>query len=164
MRTLYAIQGGFAGAAAVTILHETLKITLREAPRMDLLGRQALVKGLRAAGIPKPGEGKLYAITLVGDLISNALYYSTAGIGKRNNVLLRGAALGLAAGIGAILLPQPMGLNPRHSSRRLETGLLTMGLYITGGLVAAGLMKFLDRHKKKRTKAWEDRLVTSSMA
>lgn len=35
---------------------------------------------------------------------------------------------------------------------------------LLGGLVAAGVMKLLDRKKHKQNKAWEQRLVTSSMA
>jgi hypothetical protein len=97
-------------------------------------------------------------------LFSNALYYSFAGIGKRENVMTRGALLGLAAGLGAVLLPEPLGLNPRHSNRSVQTQLMTVGLYVIGGIVAAAVMKKVAKHKKKKEEVWEQRLVTSSMA
>jgi len=101
---------------------------------------------------------------LAGDIISNSLFYSFAGIGQKENALTRGAALGLAAGLGAVLLPKPMGLNDRPSNKSLETKIMTVGLYVVGGLVAAGVMKLLARKKHKKNEDWERRLVTSSMA
>ena len=53
MKTIAALGGGLAGAAAVTLLHETVRRIVPEAPRMDLLGKQALSKGLNAAGWKK---------------------------------------------------------------------------------------------------------------
>jgi hypothetical protein len=72
--------------------------------------------------------------------------------------------LGLTAGLGAVLLPKPMGLNPKHSNRTVETQIMTVSLYVIGGIVAAGVMKLLDKKKKRKEEKWEERLVTSSMA
>lgn len=164
MRTLYALEGGVAGAAALTLIHETVKKAIPNAPRMDLMGMNAIAKGLKVIGARTPDERKLYGWSLTGDLISNTLFYSFAGIGKKENALAKGAALGLAAGLGAVLLPKPLNLNEDNSSRTVQTKIMTVGLYVIGGLVAAGVMKLLDRKKHKRNKAWEHRLVTSSMA
>jgi len=164
MRALYALEGGVAGAAALTLIHETVKKAVPNAPRMDLLGMSALSKGLKVIGAKTPDERRLYGLSLTGDLISNTVFYSFAGIGKKENALLRGAALGLAAGLGAVLLPKPLGLNQDTSNRTVPTKVMTVGLYVVGGLVAAGVMKFLDRKKHKKNEAWEKRLVTSSMA
>jgi len=164
MKALYALEGGIAGATAMTLIHQTVKNTVPNAPRMDLLGMNALAKGLKVIGAKTPNERSLYAWTLAGDIISNSLYYSFAGIGQRKNALVRGAALGLAAGLGAVMLPKPMGLDDRPSNKTMETKIMTVGLYIVGGLVAAGVMKLLARKKHKRNQDWERRLVTSSMA
>ena len=164
MKAIYALEGGVAGAAAITLIHETLKKTVPNAPRMDLLGMNAIAKGLRIIGARTPGEKKLYGWSLTGDLLSNAIFYSFAGIGQKENALAKGAVLGLAAGLGAVLLPQPMGLDKRYSARTMETKLMTIGLYVIGGLVAAGVMKLMDRKKHKKHRDWEERLVTSSMA
>lgn len=164
MKAIYALEGGVAGAAALTLLHETIKKTVPNAPRMDLLAMNALSKGLKIVGARTPNERKLYGLSLTGDLLSNSIFYSFAGIGKKENALARGAALGLVAGLGAVLLPKPMGIEEGASSRTTATKLMTVGLYVVGGLVAAGIMKFMDRKKQKRHAKWEERLVTSSMA
>lgn len=164
MKALYALEGGVAGAAALTLIHETVKKAIPNAPRMDLLGMNALSKGLKVIGAKTPDERKLYGLSLTGDLISNTIFYSFAGIGKKENALVKGAALGLAAGLGAVLLPKSLDLNDQPSSRSLETKIMTIGLYVIGGVVAAGVMKLLDRKRHKKNKAWEQRLVTSSMA
>jgi prepilin signal peptidase PulO-like enzyme (type II secretory pathway) len=164
MKALYALEGGVAGAVAITLIHESIKKVIPQAPRMDLLGMSALSKGIRMAGAKTPSERKLYAVTLAGDLLSNALYYSFAGIGKKENAVAKGALLGLSAGLGAVLLPKPLGLPTSHSNRTLETKVMTVGLYVAGGIIAALVMKALDRKKKEKQAVWEHRLVTSSMA
>jgi hypothetical protein len=163
MKPITALGGGVAGALAVTLIHESVKRIVPQAPRMDLLGMNAIAKGLNAAGWKTPGGNTLYAMALAGDLVSNALYYSIAGIGKEKNIWLRSSLLGLAAGIGAVTLPGPLGLNERHSNRTLTTQLMTVGLYVTGALVTTAIIKLLAKKKEKKSQEWEGRLVTSAM-
>lgn len=164
MKFKYAIEGGLAGAAAVTLLHESIKKVVPKSPRLDRLGMQAMSKGLRVVGKIPPTGNRLYGWSLTGDILANALFYSIAAIGKRDAVLGRGAVLGLAAGVGAVLLPGPLGLNDRYTNKTATTQIMTIGLYVIGGIVAAGVMKLLDRKKQKMHADWEQRLVTSSMA
>lgn len=140
-----AALGGLAGAAALTLLHETLKKQDSKAPRMDLLGMMALSKIFRGLGKNPPAEDKLYVYTMIGDLLSNALYYSLAGIGKRKSLLERGAALGITTGLGALFLPKPLHLNEEYSNRTTRTQLMTVAYYLIGSLVAAALMKQLRK-------------------
>ena len=140
-----AVLGGLAGATALTIMHESLKKIDPKAPRMDLLGMMALSKILRNVGKNPPGTNKLYLYTIAVDLLSNALYYSLAGIGTNKGVLPKGAVLGLAAGLGALLLPKPLHLNEAYSNRTTHTQVLTVAYYLVGSLVAAALIKRLRR-------------------
>lgn len=163
MKTLTALGGGLAGACAVSLVHETVRRVVPEAPRMDRLGMQAISKGLHKAGMKSPSSSALFTWALVGDLVTNALYYSMAGIGNEKNAWRKAAALGLAAGVGAVLLPKPLGLNPEHSNKTTTTKLLTIGLYVAGALITTGVMKMMSRRKMKRQNVWEQRLVTSAM-
>lgn len=163
MKPIAALSGGLAGAAAVTLIHESVKKLVPQAPRMDLLGMNAISKGLNAAGIQTPTNTKLFAIALTGDLLANSLYYSIAGIGHEKNIWLRSAALALAAGIGAVVLPGPLGLEERHSNRTTSTKLMTVALYVAGALVTTAVVKLMSRKKQKRHQEWERRLVTSAM-
>ncbi len=147
MKTLNSTIGGLAGAAVLNIVHQTVKHFLNSAPRIDLVGEQALNKTLKLAGA-KPLKGDtLLASTLAADVVSNAAYYSLIGIGGRKNLMTKGAALGLAAGIGALALTRQLGLNDTPITKNAETKLLTVGYYLIGGLVAALTIKALSKKK-----------------
>lgn len=151
MRILSAIGGGLAGATALNLLHEVTRRIDRDAPRMDLMGMDALSKGLTKAGQPVPEEDNLYKLTLAGDLISNAFYYSLAAAGRKKYVIPKGTALGLLAGLGALFLPQQLGLNPVHSNKTLKTQLLTTTFYLFGGIVASYVAKRIEERLNKQT-------------
>ncbi|MEJ7677528.1 MAG: hypothetical protein WKG06_06575 [Segetibacter sp.] len=108
MKLSSAIGGGIAGAVALTLIHETIRRLNQDAPRMDLLGMEAIAKTLDSADAKVPEEDRLFKITMAGDIFSNSIYYSLAGIGNEHQAILRGTLLGLAAGIGAVYLPKPL--------------------------------------------------------
>jgi hypothetical protein len=149
MKLASAIGGGFAGALTLTLLHETIRRFNANAPRMDQLGMEAIGKSLEAVNVPAPEEDNLFKITMAGDIISNSLYYSAASIGDEKRVILRGTLLGLAAGFGAVYLPKPLGLSEAPSNRTSETKLMTVGLYLVGGLVASIASKLIESIDKK---------------
>jgi hypothetical protein len=163
MKTMASLGGGLAGACAVTLLHESVRKIVPKAPRMDLLGMNAIAKGLNAAGIKTPTGNKLYTLALAGDILSNSVYYALAGAGNEKNIWVKSSLLGLAAGVAAVTLPGPLGLDEKHSNRTNETRLMTIGLYVAGALVATGIMKLLAKRKHKQNEEWERKLVTSAM-
>jgi hypothetical protein len=133
---LQALGSGLAGALVLNILHETVRhLRPADAPRMDVLGKRGLRKLLSKANAPQPDEDTAYGLTMLGDLASNGLYYSLVGTG--NGVWLRGAALGLAAGVGGVVLPGPMGLGEAPSNRTPQTKAMTVAWYLIGGLATA---------------------------
>jgi hypothetical protein len=131
-----AIASGAAGAVALTLAHETARHALADAPRMDVLGKRALAAGFRAADVAPPDEPAMHAVALGGDLASNSAYYALVGLGGADGAVARGTLLGLAAGLGAVFLPGPLGLGTAPSRRTPQTALMTVGLYTLGGLVA----------------------------
>lgn len=147
MKLLLSLAGGLAGAGVLTVLHEVLRRKDTEAPRMDLLGMNALSKLIRKSGGEPPEKDTLFNITMAGDVAGNALYYSMAGAGDENKVWQRSLFLGLAAGAGAVLLPKPLGLNEQASNRTTETKILTIALYTAGGLVTAAAISWLKNKK-----------------
>lgn len=152
MKALIALAGGLAGAAVLTTIHQIVKNTKGEvAPRMDLLGMESLVKLGKKAHVNLPDDDTMYKVTLAGDLLSNAVYYSSAALGEKNT-MLKGALLGLGAGLGSVYLPGPIGLNEQHSNRTPETKILSVLYYLTGGLVAAGVIKMLSKPSKAEFK------------
>ena len=136
MTGLQAIGSGVAGAMALTAVHETARKTLEDAPRMDVLASRAIAGSLEALGQQPPSDERLYEAAMVGDIVSNSLYYSLVGRGNVEGAPARGALLGLLAGIGAVTLPGPMGLGRAPSARSGSTAAMTVGLYLAGGLAA----------------------------
>lgn len=139
------LLGGLAGAVALNILHEAYRRFDAKAPRIELIGEEALSKIIKHAGGQPPSGDRLYAATLAADIISNTLYYSLVGMGDKKKLLLRAALLGAAAGIGALMLSKPLGLSDAPVSRTNKTKALTVTWYFTGGLVSAFVIRALKR-------------------
>ncbi len=142
MKLTTALAGGLAGAITLNLIHETYRKIDKDAPKIHLIGEEALVKMLKAAHLPQPnGKEELYRWTMAGDILSNAVYYSLIGAGKRKSLLKRGLVLGLTAGVVTVFMPKKMGLNNAPSDRTTETKVLTVLWYTLGGLAAVGVMK-----------------------
>jgi len=147
MKLLPSLAAGFAGALALTALHEVARrLRPHDAPRMDVLGERGLRKILNLADLPQPSEGKAYTATMLGDILSNGLYYTVVGSGKHS--VQRGLALGVAAGIGGVVLPGPMGLGEGPSNRTPQTKAMTVAWYTVGGLVAGAVAQALRERRK----------------
>ncbi|WP_461103661.1 hypothetical protein [Spirosoma koreense] len=140
---LQSLGSGLFGACVLNVIHETTRQFIDEAPRVDLLGERAIKKGMKKVNLEPPTGDELYYWTLAGDLVSNALYYSLVGLAKPKYAVPAGAALGLAAGVGAVGLPGPMGLGTAPSNRTPATKVMTIGWYLIGGLATAGAFRFL---------------------
>lgn len=126
-----AALSGVAGAVAVTAVHQVARRLTDNAPRMDVLGVRALTRGAHMADIPVPGPATLQTAALAGDIVCNSAYYSLA------TTWTRGIVLGLAAGVGALVLPQRLGLGAPPKSDRLPNKVMTVAWYLFGGLAAA---------------------------
>ncbi|MFD1186291.1 hypothetical protein [Pontibacter rugosus] len=133
-----SMAGGLAGACVLTLVHESMRRFVPDAPRMDVLGMRSISKLMRKADAEPPQDkDELHTMALAGDVLSNSLYYSLAGTGK--DAWWRGAILGATAGAGAVLLPGPLGLGEEPSNRTTKTQAMTVGYYLLGGLVAAAI-------------------------
>lgn len=146
---LRSLAAGLAGALALNILHETARrLRPADAPRMDLLGMRALARGFRAAEVPPPATPTLRSLTLAADVASNTLYYALAGTGP--GAVGRGVLLGVAAGVGGVVLPGLLGLGTAPSNRTPQTQAMTVAWYALGGLVAGAAGSVLHRRKNRR--------------
>jgi hypothetical protein len=144
MRLSQALISGAAGAVALNILHETARRIVPHAPRMDVIGMRALARSLRGLDQEVPPHDELFSWTLVGDLASNAVYYSLVGLGDEDGIWFRGAALGAAAGVGGAFLPPRIGLG-RQPDETPATQVMTITWYLVGGIVAAIVARRLAR-------------------
>lgn len=137
---------GLGGAILLTVLNESLKGLNKDMPRIDLVGEEAVQKLSSFIGVNIQDENTLYSTTLVGDLISNAAYYSLID-GDEENLWRNALTSGVVAGVGAIKLPSKLGLDDEPITKSLETKALTMAYYTLGALMTAGILKLLKRTK-----------------
>jgi len=143
MKTLVAITSGLAGAVALTVLHESARKLSPKAPRADVLGMRATEKLIRALGHKPPSKRRLRRLALVGDIVSNSLYYSFIAAGGGRRAWVVGPSLGTVAGLGAVTLPGLLGLGEKPTRRTPATVTMTMAWYLAGGIVAAGTYKLI---------------------
>jgi hypothetical protein len=144
-RLAAALISGSAGALAVTAVHQLARRRVRYAPRMDVLGMRAIARGTHRLGKRPPTGRTLYRATLAGDLLSNTAYYSTVALAGRH-ATRTGAALGIAAGVGALLLPPVMGLGRPPHAGAWSNRLMTVAWYTLGGLAAGCTYQQLHAH------------------
>ena len=128
---------GSAGALAMTIVHEAARQVVPRAPRLDSLGRRALVKAIVAGGMTPPDRTAQQAAALGGDLLFNAgLFGAALALGAPASAPARGALVGAVAGLATLALPPRLGIGPEPAALAPSTRAMTVGLYVGGGLVA----------------------------
>jgi hypothetical protein len=142
---LPSLAAGLAGAAVLTAVHESTRRLVDDAPRMDVLGERAISKMMRGVGATPPRGQTMHNLALGGDMLSNSLYYSLVGSRGGTDALVRGAGLGLLAGIGAVVLPPVLGLGEAPRGLTTRTKAMTVGYYVLGGLAAAATSCWMNR-------------------
>ena len=105
---------------------------------------QALAKSLNLLKLPAPTGRKLYNVTLAADLLANSVYFSVVGGASRERPIAAGAAIGIIAGCGAVVLPPPLGLAPQLTNRTTFTRAMSIALYAAGGLAAGYAQRALS--------------------
>jgi hypothetical protein len=144
MKVSAGLTGGLAGTLTVASIHEALKRITPDAPRMDILDMELIRKGLKSMNKEVPGEEELRRWAVGGEFFCDTAYYGLVAMGGKKGVWFRGALLGFVAGVTAVILPKPLGLPEEPSNKTLGTQLMTMGLYLMGGLVAAAITQLVD--------------------
>ncbi|CAN5456108.1 hypothetical protein BH10CYA1_BH10CYA1_27140 [soil metagenome] len=137
-----ALINGLAGACALTVAHEYVRKSKPNAPRLDILGMRSVSKIMSAFGVEPPAGATLKKYALVTDIVSNALMFSAVGAKPGMSAWLKGINLGLVAGVGAITMPEKIGLGQDAAlltKRNTATAITTVGLYVLGGLAAAAV-------------------------
>jgi hypothetical protein len=132
-----SFAAGMVGAVALTSVHQLARRMTEAAPRMDVLGERAIGRAAAATCGTVPSRSTLHRWALAGDLLANSAYYSLVTCGRDAHVWTRAVGLGLAAGVGALVLPARIGLGDPPNSDQLANKVMTIAWYLLGGLAAA---------------------------
>ena len=125
-----ALLAGLGGAIALNVIHEVVRKNFSNVPEVNEVGEEAVDKIAKKTDI-NLDEKELYATTLAGDVISNALYYA----GTATNNL--SALSGVLAGVGAVELPKYLGLDDKPVKATPQKQILTVAFYTLGGLATS---------------------------
>jgi hypothetical protein len=166
MKIAEAIKGGVTGATTLSLLQEALHNIDSKSPR-PLLHKTGIINKLKKSGGKNSSKTNELYIKLAGELLTNAAAFGLTGLGKRKNAILNGGFLGAAAGLCSAFIINDednkeesknghgiAGTNGHYSNEDedMKKKLLTVGLYIAGGMLAGYAIKKLDISKKKRKK------------
>ncbi|KAA0126342.1 hypothetical protein FY557_18120 [Chryseobacterium sp. SN22] len=123
------IIAGLGGAIALSLLHEAVRRNFDNVPEINKVGEEALNKALDKADMKITNQDQLYAATLAGDVIGNGMYYATTATSGFN------IASGLAMGLGALALPEKMGLDEKPVAENTRKKVMTVAYYLFGAVV-----------------------------
>jgi hypothetical protein len=104
---------------------------------MDVVGMRAVDRVMEWLNMQLLNRPQLHRAALAGDLVGNALYYSAVAGRTPGDTWRRGVMLGTLAGIGALSLPERIGLGAPPDSGTRSNQLMTVAWYVIGGLAAA---------------------------
>jgi hypothetical protein len=145
-----AFAAGIAGAVTLTTVHQLARKVTADAPRMDVLGQRAIARTAQRIGGTRPEQPSLYRMALAGDLFANSAYYSLIACGPNARPWTRAVTLGVAAGVGALTLPQRIGLGRAPKRDRVPNQIMTIAWYLLGALATAATAECL---RPRRTAA-----------
>ena len=137
MNIATAIEGGITGASTLTLLQEAISKIDPKSPPAGLLRKPGILKKIKKQTDKGKTPTKLY-IQLGGELLSGAASYGLSAIGKKKNAVLRGALLGLGAGLATVWLSSS---TDEDSDDNWRERVLTIALYTSAGLVAGYAVK-----------------------
>lgn len=151
MNMTNALEGGLAGATALTMLHEAIDKIDPKAPNTKFLSKPGIIKKIKKYSSKKGPKSVKFYIRLATEFLASMGYFGLPGLGKKKNVVLIGGLLGAAAGAGVAFQHRDDEANLDERSAAWNK-IVTIALYTAGGLIAGGVMKSLNSKKKKQSK------------
>lgn len=150
MSTRPAFMEQFANESLLSILQKIVRMIDRTAPRLDEVGKHNIAKLADKADMNVPEQDMNYLINTASEKVSDKLV-TLFGHSPEDNILLKGAALGLTAGVGAVLLPGHHQMFEVGNTDNTKNKLLTIGVYILGGIAASYISKQLNKQNNTLT-------------
>ncbi|MCF6407176.1 hypothetical protein L3C95_30045 [Chitinophaga filiformis] len=150
MKAAEILESGLTGAATITLLSKTLGSLNPKTPDVNLFNKKGIVRRIKR-NIHKNGFKAVKGyVKLAGQLLSMAGAMGLAGFGKKKNAALTGAMLGALSGTAVAFLQNKP--DEETEEKDLWTKrLVTIVLYILGGLVAGKAMKYFSKKSKNKS-------------
>ncbi|WP_226064291.1 hypothetical protein [Kaistella polysaccharea] len=140
---------GLAGSLALTAVHQIFKKNMKGAPNLDQVGEKAIEDSLEKIDISASDEEQVYAAAMGGNILSNALLFSTLATSTNTSqIITKTLGTGLLGAAGTIgLADQLLGNNKATDTDQKKW--MTTGYYLLGAIVSIGVYNLLERKFKK---------------
>ena len=140
---------GLAGSLALTGVHQLFKKYCSGSPNLDQVGEEAIKASLEKADAPATDEDQVYAAAMGGNILSNALLFSTLATSTNTSqIISKTLGTGLLGAAGTIgLADQILGNNKATDTNQKKW--MTTGYYLLGAVVSIGVYNLLERRSKK---------------
>ncbi|MGN6491264.1 MAG: hypothetical protein ACTHLE_04655 [Agriterribacter sp.] len=149
MNVAKVLESGLTGAATLTLLQETLDQLDPKAPNSKLLHKRGIIRHLKHATERKGMKAVKGYVKVAAELLGILGYYGLSGLGKRKNAVLRGGVLGAIAG-AAVAFTQNNENEETPDADVWRKRIVTVALYILGGLIAGKTAEYIKKKKKKK--------------
>jgi hypothetical protein len=143
------LAGGILGALVIKGIHELVKKLDKDVPHFDHLDHSAHEKhNFFGGGGAEPS--KFFSGGLTGELFNNAIHQSVAGLSDKTTDLKSGI-MGIASGLGAVYLPEVLGINNEHKGHSDHKHQVLSTIYnLAGVFIAAKVVEwFNDKFNKE---------------
>lgn len=139
---------GLAGSLALTGVHQLFKKYCSGSPNLDQVGEEAIKLSLEKVDAPTTDEEQVYAAAMGGNILSNALLFSTLPTSTNTSqIISKTLGTGLLGAAGTIgLADQLLGNNKATNTDQKKW--MTAGYYLIGAVVSIGVYNLLERKSK----------------
>ena len=139
---------GLAGSLALTGVHQIFKKYMKNAPNLDQVGEKAVETSLEKINIEPTDEEQVYAAAMGGNILSNALLFSTLATSTNTSqIISKTLGTGLLGAAGTIgLADQLLGNNKATDTDQKKW--MTTGYYLLGAIVSIGVYNLLEKKNK----------------
>ena len=139
---------GLAGSLALTGVHQLFKKYCSGSPILDQVGEDAIKLSLEKVDAPTTDEEQVYAAAMGGNILSNALLFSTLATSTNTSqIISKTLGTGLLGAAGTIgLADQLLGNNKATNTDQKKW--MTAGYYLIGAVVSIGVYNLLERKSK----------------
>lgn len=139
---------GLAGSLALTGVHQLFKKYYSGSPNLDQVGEKAIKLSLEKVDVPTTDEEQVYAAAMGGNILSNALLFSTLATSTNTSqIISKTLGTGLLGAAGTIgLADQLLGNNKATNTDQKKW--MTAGYYLIGAVVSIGVYNLLERKSK----------------
>ena len=139
---------GLAGSLALTGVHQLFKKYYSGSPNLDQVGEEAIKLSLEKVDAPTTDEEQVYAAAMGGNILSNALLFSTLATSTNTSqIISKTLGTGLLGAAGTIgLADQLLGNNKATNTDQKKW--MTAGYYLIGAIVSIGVYNILEKKSK----------------